>query len=518
MTRIDIRPLHAAVHAAGCATLLAACTTAPKHAAAPHAASHAPVATSGGLTFSEGPPRALGATVQALGVDADGDARSLVRVAFRNARGAPTRLLSGGDVRFAAPGARIAWQPRSRFGGPAAILRTTRAAPTTVEIVPSAAFGLAPLHVRLAPGVPGGSHVVGRAVGPHLVQIGWFPAEPGFARILRTEPRTRTATSAEAPYRDATVGPGRTYRYEIALPSGARATLRLRTPPEPSPRTTAVLRGKKMWLTFSPDRTDADAYDRLDPQRIATRAQAAGLRAILLRVSYGEDDLLTPAVRPWLDALLDACAARGVALVAWTVPRGASVEEIAAAVDVARYRDARGVGFGALAADLERGEAFMGSGSAARAALIAYAASLRAALGPRYPLMATVEDPFVEHLTNATFPYAEIARSVDVVQPMTYWRARPQSRGAQAVAQTVAASLAALRRETGPGVALDLGAQSAAIEHGGAPSGAEIVAATRAAGNGGALGVTYFAWRGTAPGAWAALGATAWRDDAAGAR
>jgi hypothetical protein len=265
-----------------------------------------------------------------------------------------------------------------------------------------------------------------------------------------------------------------------------------------------------MWLSFSPDAADPDGYGHLDAGGIVAQAKTAGLHAILVRTNYGPMNEITPADEPAIDALIDRAAASGIATIAWIVPRSTSFEDVAGAVAAAEYRTPAGNGFAALTLDLERGGFFLGDGPAGYDALARYPRALRAALGPAYPIVATVEDPYLEHLSRATYPYDAIAASVDVLQPMAYWHMLSRHPTTPAfVRSAVRGSYEATLREAGRLMPIDMGLQSAADERG-APSAAEIAASIDESRKLGALGVTFFDWGGTPSPVWDALAADPW--------
>jgi hypothetical protein len=507
----------AAALAAGALALLCSCTREPQSPVATEPPAP-PGAAAGAALFAGAPPAKMVVDGRPLDVDPGGAARYLVRVRFVDAAGRPTDLVSGGDVSFTPSRGSAQWQTRLRFGGPAAIVSTYEDGPLAVDV--RADVGVPVPGVRVATDtrtwrVP---RTVARALGPHSVWLGWFPrVTRGAVSIVRSggSAPARTIATVVAPssgYRDESVTPGTRYRYDVKLPTPARGVV-LAAPVPAAPRyePVAAVGGKAVWLSFSPSRLDDDGYDKLDPGKTLARATASGLRSIDIRTTYGPFREITADDEPAIDAIVDGATARGIAPVAWTVPRSTSFEDLEAEVAAAAYRTPSGHGFAALAVDLERGEYFLGSGSAGYAALGAYLRDLRAALGPRYPIVATVEDPFLEHLTASDYPYAAIAAQADVLQPMVYWRM--MSRGAvtpRTVRAALAGSYAAVSRAAGRSLPIDLGLQSAAEGARGAPAPAEIAAAVAQARALGAIGVTFFDWNGTPERGWRAIAAAKW--------
>jgi hypothetical protein len=451
-----------------------------------------------------------------LGVSPDGALRYLVRARFLDARGMPTNLLAGGDVAFdiASGDASAQWQTRLRFGGPAAIVSFER--PGTAMLLVRAAVGapLAAVRLRLDTRDRRGPRVVAEALGPHAIQLGWFRGTADeTVRIVRRTPNHANldVLTTASSFRDGTVAPGRAYRYEVSLRGRAPIVLRVSTPAEPPIASIDRFGGKAMWLSFSPSLLDSNAYAHLDSDAIVARARASGIRAIELRVAYGPFSQITPDDRATIDALLDGAASNGIAVLAWTVPRNTAFEDLATAVRMARYRTTRGAHFAGLAVDLERGDDYLGSGAAGYAALATYLGGLRAALGPRYLIAATVEDPFLEHLTGADYPYRAIARDASVLQPMAYWRML--SRRAvtpAAVRAALRGSFTATLREAGRKVPIDIGGQTAGDGPRGAPPAGEIDAAIDESRRLGALGITFFDWSATKDAQWHAIARRTW--------
>jgi hypothetical protein len=456
--------------------------------------------------------------VRDLGLSPDGVVRKLVTARFLDASGAPTEILAGGDVAFVpdSTAARAQWQTRLRFGGPAAIVSFAAPAVATVTVRANVGPPVPAARIRID-ARPTRPLATAGVLGPRTVQLAWFPAAAGdTVRIVRTggngPPTLALVAAPAATYRDTSVLPGRRYCYAIRFGGGRPpATLAAATPPEPRGAPLGRIAGKKMWLSFSPSPRDPNGYDTLDAAATVAQARAAGIRAIELRVAYGPFWEITDAARPAVDALLDAAAASGIAVIAWTVPRSTAFEDLATAERAASYRTARGTRFAALALDLERGDDFLGSGPAGFAALASYAGSVRAALGPRYPLVATVEDPFLEHLGANDVPYPAIAASVDVLQPMAYWRMLSRKAVTpEAVRAALRGSYAAARAAAGRPIAIDLGGQTAGEGPRGAPPPAEIAAAVAQARRLGAFGITFFDWDGTSGAQWAALARARW--------
>jgi len=446
-----------------------------------------------------------------LGFDPDGNARWLVVTKFFDAAGKPTRIMANSDVDYLSRDGYVQWQTRLRYGQPAAILKTHRDGPLAMTIrvnVPR----LGKASARTDTHMWRGSQVVAQALGPGAIQLGWFPQETRMARIVRIDGRglRRTLEIIAGPsstYRDTNVLPGRHYRYVLyradhaPVPLGPVATLA--TPPTTNVSNAA---GKAMWLFFTTNPIDPIYYKHYDPNAIVAQAVRAGLRYVELRTAYGAYWEVTPEAKPTIDAIIDGLAAHGIGTVGWTVPRDTSFEDLQQSVRTAYYRTARGTPLTGLAVDVERGDDFMGAAPQGPSALWQYMQSLRGALGPTYLLVATVEDPYLEHLTQQQYPYDQIARYSSVLQPMAYWRMmrrKPTNPGQVDV--LLRASYAKLAYEARRPIPISIGGQTTAEGRNGYPPADEITASLATSKAVGALGECFFAWDGTQPYQWDAL-------------
>jgi hypothetical protein len=476
------------------------------------------------IVWSGAPGARLSLDVSPLGVTPDGAARFLVRALFTDKRGRSTTPVKGGNVLFVPSRGEAQWQTRFRFSSPSAVVSVTDEGPLTIDVRTDEELGAlsarATIDARLSARRRRARHasmgVVGGVLGPHLVQIGWFPRQlVGTTSVLRTGPDGTRAIglvgSPSSTYRDATVVPGVRYEYRISRKGHLPEELTLDVPLELPPASVKALAGKGMWLTFSPDSRDDDAYTSLDPKAIVDRALSSGVRFIELRTAYGAFWEITPQVRPVIDELLDRAAAHGIAIIGWTVPRSVNFDELEVSVATAAYVTRRGNHFSGLAIDLERGGSFMGEGLRGYAALIDYPRLLRTALGRSYPLTATIEDPFIERLTNKQYPYAAIAAAVDVLQPMVYWSALSNVRLSPAAVRTaIARAYDAVLRAAHRRISINIGGQTAPLGASGAPLPEEITASLEASRKLGALGETFFAWNGTQDAQWDAIARYRW--------
>jgi len=468
------------------------------------------------VLWNGAPATAFTLEVEPLGVSPDGEDRALVRVALRDAQGAATRIRRGADFDYVPDRGEAQWQTRLRYGGPAAIVALHGEGPTSVRVVANRPAGLGEQRITFDPRTWPGPRVVAAAIGPHLVRVGWFPQlRSGAVRVYRIDGAGRgllaaTVSAPASSWDDATVRPGATARYLVARPGAAEAELRVAVPAELPPSGVDAVRGKSAWLAFSADPLDDGSFAKLDVDGIVATAVHAGLRSVELRLAYGAFDEASPPAKATIDRLIDGLAAHHIAVIGWTVPRAPTFEDLARNVEVAAYRTPGGNAIAGLAVDLERGEEFLGDGPRGYAALRTYLAVLRRAVGPHVLLVATVEDPFLEHLDQTKFPYREIARDADVLQPMTYWRMMGPWDTIPKVETAVAGSVALVRRLAGRELPIDVGAQTGVLSKRGAPPGDELAAAIEASRRSGAIGVTFYDWSGTGPEQWDAIARANW--------
>lgn len=489
------------------ALLLLAATAQPTPAPAP---SPAPV-------YWGSPPVRMALESRPLGFDADGNARWLVVVRLFDANGRATRVMENDNVDWSAPNGWVQWQPKLAYGNPSAILTTNQDGPlamTALANVPA----LGTMTVRTDTRRWHGARVVAVALGPYAVQIGWFPQERHWARLVRVDAdgRRRVIASMSGPsssYRDTAVLPDRSYRYMLYRAGEAPVALAVRTLPPPPRTSIADVSGKGIWLYWSNNPLDALYWRHLRPATVVSEAVYAGLHYVELRTAYGAYWEITPEAKPTIDAIIDGLAAHHIVAVGWTVPRDTNVEDLSMSVRTTSYRTAKGARLYALALDVERGSEFLGDApQGALAAIWQYVRDVRQAMGPAYALSPTVEDAYLEHLDNTKYPFAQIARYATVLQPMAYWRMmRRHPTNPAKVRVLLAASYRKLLREAGRRIPISIGGQTDAEGPNGYPPAAEITASLQTSKSIGAIGECFFAYDGTQPYQWDAMAAYPWR-------
>lgn len=451
-----------------------------------------------------------------LGFDPDGNARWLLVARYWDASGKPTRVMAGGNVDWTSGDGYVQWQTRLRYGQPSAILKTQKSGVLTMS-VHSTIPAFAAVTLRTDTRSWRGPRIVAKALGPHLVQIGWFPQENTLARIVRidgTGTRKVLAVIAgpSSTYRDTGVVPGKHYRYVVYRSHQPPVTLAPVSSGSAPPATTiANASGKAMWLYFTSNPLDQIYFKHLNPRAIIDQAVRAGLHYVELRTAYGAYWEITPEAKPTIDAIIDGLAAHGIGTVGWTVPRDVTFEDLQTSVRTAYYRTAKGTALTGLAIDVERGDEFMGGAPEGLDALWMYMQRLRQAMGPNYLLVATIEDPYLEHLDNRKYPYPQIARFSDVLQPMSYWRMmRRKPTTAAQVKVLLKGSYDRVLYLSGRKRPISIGGQTDAEGRNGYPPADEITASLDVSKSLGAIGECFFAWDGTQPYQWDAISRYRW--------
>ncbi len=496
--------------------LLAACARIAPPAPLAHVTPGPAPQPPGEPVYVGNPAASVHIETRALGISPDGYARWLAIARFYDAHGKGTLILANSNLQWIPSTGQAQWQNRMRYGQPSAIVSTDRDGPITLTVEPTFPK-LKTVIVRTDTKSWRGARVVAGAIGPHLVQVGWFPYSAVPVRIARIGEHgdrvTLAKVSGGSSYLDPTVRPGAEYRYEVRREGTRPSATGIVHVPGPLPETTiANVSGSGAWLFYTVNPIGGEYYARLDPASIVRQAVAAHLHYVELRVAYGEFFEITAKAKQTIDAIVDGLESRGIGVIAWIVPRQVSYFDLRTALEAAEYRTVGGRHFTGLAIDAERGEDYMGDGRAAFASLGEYLRLVREAVGAHYLVIATVEDPFFEGLSNTTYPYRAIAESASVLQPMAYWRMmrRQPPKDVQQVEAEMLDSYDELLRVAGRKIPVSLGGQTSAITATGYPPASEIRASMEAAKRAGAIGEAFFAWNDTLPQQWAAIGGFRW--------
>jgi hypothetical protein len=428
---------------------------------------------------------------------------------------------------FTASTGQIIALERSALDGEAATVTVGWSRPVVVTI--SSAGGAATKTLPAPADGPAAFAATASPVGPHLVNIGWTPLaeSAGVAdyKVYRSSGYgDDMQLVAELPaikhsWHDLQVGAQASYRYDVIAETTTGSvdatTETVTTLGELPVAPASVLGGKGMFLYFSSLDNDVRFFKRYDPEAVIAEAQKANIRVIELRMARGSCAMAqTSQAHLWLNRLVDAAARANISLIAWTVPRRVTTQDVTQTIAAAAYTTPAGNGFSGLALDLETGDHYMGSGAKATASLVQYIKTVRSAVGPHYLIVATVASPGMGNHTNLDYPYAKIAAFADVLQPMEYWHYFYETAHHEYVRREVAGAaakaVARTRELAGRDIPVNVAGQSVDLEGTGAPSGREIMWSLLGAKSAGGIGETFFDWAGTRPDAWAAIQAFDW--------
>ena len=260
------------------------------------------------------------------------------------------------------------------------------------------------------------------------------------------------------------------------------------TTPPPARVALGLPTGKGMWL-YQPEYVEGG-----DPGAIVARALATGLTHLYVRTGSSIDGF---AAAPFLDALLPVAHAAGIRVIGWDFPYLDDPGfDATRAVDTINYQTPTGDRIDGFSADIET--------PAEKVALTpesatAYGDLLRSAVGPGYPLIATVPRPSPQR--QATYPYAEVTAAFDAIAPMVYWIDVPPD---AAVAEAVD-YLAAFGKPVLPvGQAYDSSMEGGAP---GTPTPDEVNAFIDTANAHGAAGVSFWSWQHASDDTWNVISA-----------
>ena len=169
-----------------------------------------------------------------------------------------------------------------------------------------------------------------------------------------------------------------------------------------------VVAGKGMWLTLG-------LFATGDADTLARAAEADGITHMYVESAisplgfHGEKSV---------GRLIEAAHKRHIAVIAWVYPY---LYDVASDVDltrrVAAYRTPSGQRFDGMAADLEQNVQLWN--------VRAYSQLVRAYLGTGYLLVGVPYPP----QSFAEYPFAELARSYNVIAPMDYWHQTQSANG-----------------------------------------------------------------------------------------
>ena len=245
--------------------------------------------------------------------------------------------------------------------------------------------------------------------------------------------------------------------------------------PLPRPADGPIPIGKGMWV----HKLDRVAHGSV--QLLVDQAKAAGLTHVYIRLGSSKSGFYA---RQDLDRLLPVAHRAGLKVVGWDFPYLANPNADAErAREQIWYATPTGDRIDAFSADIETGAE---GTQLTTSAVQAYGALVRAAVGPGYPLIATVPRPSPKRW----FPFNALG-DFDAIAPMVYW-------GNRDPATDVAGAIAALAQYNKPilpvGQAYDMAQDGAPRSAHGAPSKAAIERFIQSATANGAVGLSFWVW------------------------
>jgi hypothetical protein len=227
---------------------------------------------------------------------------------------------------------------------------------------------------------------------------------------------------------------------------------------------------------------------------IVRKATAHGLQHLVVRCGNSAVGFINQAQ---LRELLPAAHDVGIRVVCYDGPAMEDIPaDIARAKAMIEFTAPGGHKIDAFASDIEKIRATKLDGPLA----LKYTTALRKAVGADYPLIAIVMNPNY-HLDK--YPFAEIATGFDVLCPMDYWTGVTDDGYA-----FVAESLRLLARFGRP---VSVIGQAYPIEQKGTyPDAVQFRGQMQAAKDGGAVGVSFWAWEYTRPDSWQVIRDFGW--------
>ncbi len=259
----------------------------------------------------------------------------------------------------------------------------------------------------------------------------------------------------------------------------------------------SVVTGKGMWLTLG-------VFATGDADTLAKAAQRNGITHLYLESAISP---LGFHGRKSVGHLIDAAHKRHIAVIAWVYPY---LYDLASDVEltrqVASFRTQSGQRFDGIAEDLER--------NVQRWNVRAYSQLVRTYLGPHYLLVGVPYPP----QSFAQYPFAEMARSYNVIAPMDYWHQTQSADGLdyghmrygfEYASRYASDSVTAIRRVSGHVPVSPIGQSFddfGRLEMGpNAPSADEIRGFLAGSKASGAIGASFFQWMTATDAEWHAI-------------
>jgi hypothetical protein len=273
------------------------------------------------------------------------------------------------------------------------------------------------------------------------------------------------------------------------------------TPPVAGPQSAAIdaYRGLGSWVDIYDDRAWAG------PAATVTDMARHGVRTLYIETANSNSSSALHAPSQ-LAAFIVSAHSHQMRVVAWYLPDLTHPDLDYSRIEQAiHFTTPGGQRFDSFALDIESHE--VSSQSARNSRLSALSARIRALVGPSYPLGAIIPSPV--GLAKAkggwtTFPYASVARTYDVILPMSYYTYHVH--GAAAVYADTAANVRILRSQPGC-------AQTPIHLIGGISEDSSVDEAdafARASRDSACYGASLYGWTGTSAAQWRRMSYAGW--------
>ncbi|MGQ3889510.1 hypothetical protein ACQUW5_10815 [Legionella sp. CNM-1927-20] len=352
----------------------------------------------------------------------------------------------------------------------------------------------------------------GKAIGPYLINLGfsWTGKETlqslsiqrktiadySYQTLARLEPTSIT-------FHDNEVKPNQTYQYKlVGITSDGQqyvAEQSITTPPPMKNFPVSTFSGKGIIMLFDMDVSSEVYYKKIKIRELIADAVKLGLRYIQIRSVYGSfSHFDNPDLVQWLDNLLDEASDNNIAVISWSIPRIETSRAIASDIAVASHTTAKGNTFAGISIDLEIGNDYIFQKKTAKEQMIKYMRLMNMALGKDYLLSAIVYTPYKSSYDNTNYPYAEIAKYVDIMQPMVFYHHYNISSNhvytQTEVMDAIGQSILLTKKLSNIDIPVNVIAQITDLGKTGIPSPNEVLWAIQAAKNNNALGISFYDW------------------------
>lgn len=157
------------------------------------------------------------------------------------------------------------------------------------------------------------------------------------------------------------------------------------------------------------------SYPTGDCNAYALKLHNSGVRNLFIQTSRSNtESIRQPEV---LGALIDACHHYKIRVIAWSFLELANPEADAQKlIDASKFRSPTGQTFDAIAPNMEK--------DLSPAKVERISKHLRAALGPKFPMIAVVFTPLNKAPQVANIPWKMLDQYYDVIAPMNYWNSK----------------------------------------------------------------------------------------------